>query len=119
MAVINCLEKLLSIEAHQRFGLPNCYGRIVYGYNRYGVENDWCGIYQVRTRYGHRTAVRETFYRDNGSNTVPQQLRRSKFAGAVTAWQALTLEQKAVYTPMAYSKKMSGYNLFLSKFMKN
>lgn len=75
------------------------------------------GIYQMRTRFGHRINVKEKFYVPTNPQTVPQQANRQDFADAVVAWQGLSDSQKQVYNKRARTRHMSGYNLFLRQKM--
>ncbi|MBU0580741.1 MAG: hypothetical protein KKA19_06160 [Candidatus Margulisbacteria bacterium] len=38
------------MEAHKKLGIPNQYGRSIYGIARYGEKNNFAGIYQTRRR---------------------------------------------------------------------
>jgi hypothetical protein len=51
-------------------------------------------------------------------DTIAQRGIRKTFADAVKSWQALTSEEKYKFTRKARSLQMSGYNLYISKFMK-
>ena len=75
------------------------------------------GIYQMPRYLGGRVCRRIDFYEYVITHTPAQQERREKFALAVAAWQNLTAEQKRLYNIKSQRKNMSGYNLFLSKFM--
>lgn len=75
------------------------------------------GIYRVRHRWGKVIQEKLPFYTPTNPQTVPQQANRQKLTNAVTAWQALTPTQKAVYNKNAIGKEMSGYNLFLSEYL--
>jgi len=56
--------------------------------------------------------------RPRNTDTSVRRKNRRKFADAVKQWQAFTAEEKAVYKKKAYGKRVSGYNLFLSMYMK-
>jgi len=75
------------------------------------------GIYQMVSYPSGRVCRRIDFYDYVITHTPAQQSRREKFASAVSAWQVLTFEQKKIYNKEAFGKHMSGYNLFLSKYM--
>jgi hypothetical protein len=51
-------------------------------------------------------------------NTFAQKSNRQSFADAVKSWQALTEEEKNKYNRKAHNLNMSGYNLYISDFMK-
>mgnify|MGYP007099592342 CR=1 FL=1 len=46
------LGKLLSIEARGKFGYSGAFGRIAFGFNRFGFYNWYCGIYQKKNLLG-------------------------------------------------------------------
>lgn len=50
--------------------------------------------------------------------TPAQLARRAQFAAAVAAWQAMSLEQQKKYKERAHARAISGFNLFLSEYMK-
>lgn len=49
--------------------------------------------------------------------TAPQVAWWNKFAAGVSAWQALTAEQKNEWNKKAYPLKMSGFNYFMRKHL--
>jgi hypothetical protein len=51
-------------------------------------------------------------------DTIAQRSNRQSFADAVKSWQALTEEEKNKYNRKAHNTQMSGYNLYISDFMK-
>jgi len=75
------------------------------------------GIYRSRVQNGIRSNEKLKFYSPTNPQTEAQQANRQKIADAVTAWQALTNEQKAVYNKKAISRRMSGYNLFIKEHL--
>jgi len=75
------------------------------------------GIYRVRHRWGKTIQEKLPFYVPTNPQTEAQQAWRQVYADSVTAWQALTPEQKAVYNENAKGKKMSGYNFFQKEYL--
>jgi hypothetical protein len=51
-------------------------------------------------------------------DTEAQRIVRCAFGDAVRSWQAMTSDQKHEYIRKARYLNMSGYNLFISKYMK-
>ena len=74
-------------------------GRLVY-YNRRGTE---CIRRHVVPR---------------NPDTNAQRTIRTSFSDAVHAWQALPLSEKAQWNHKARYKPMTGYNMFVSRYMK-
>jgi alpha-ketoglutarate-dependent taurine dioxygenase len=52
-------------------------------------------------------------------DTECQRQNRKTFADAVKSWQALSAEEKRSFNRKAMRKRMSGYNLFISQYMKS
>ncbi len=50
--------------------------------------------------------------------TEPQVKCRGNFGGSVKAWQVLPEEEKAIYRARAKRKRKSGYNLFMSEYLR-
>ncbi|HOO70838.1 MAG TPA: hypothetical protein PK926_03675 [Spirochaetota bacterium] len=77
------------------------------------------------------TIGRMVFYHRNGRviarrwvmppnpDTPAQRKNRSRFKEAMSAWKALTDDEKAAYTKKARGSGMTGHNLFISGWMKN
>lgn len=106
MVVISGIHKGIGIEIRKKLGSagsPDPKGMY--------------GIYQVRTRFGRRTQVKEKFYTPTNPQTPAQQANRQKFANGVTAWNNLTDQQKAVYNEKAKRENFYGYNIFMREYL--
>jgi len=97
-------------------------GLFHYGIYEYGAENeigrDLDGVYQMRNSIEGRTAVKMRFQKTR--EETPTEARVAvwnKFANAMSAWQALTDEQKVVYNERAKGIKKTGANIFISEYM--
>ncbi len=75
------------------------------------------GIWQNRKTRRGKVPIRMKFYAPTNPRTVDQQANRTKFAEAMTAWQALTPEQKKSYNERARKRQMFGHNLFIKEYM--
>lgn len=117
MAIIYPTTHFIAFETRGKIGKPYKYGLRRYGQFLYGQKQPKWGIYQIRTRGGHRTHVQMIHYKPTNPQTETQQANRQKYADGVAAWQSLTDEQKSVYNSKAKSKRMSGYNLFLREYL--
>ena len=58
-----------------------------------------------------------TYVVPRNPDTFAQRITRKAFAVAVKSWQALTADEKYVFTRKARNTCMSGYNLFISQYM--
>lgn len=130
MSVISPQEKKVYGMARKRWGKPPCFGQLVFGLSDYGSDMQYLnlgadspvllsGIYQVRTQYNKKVCVREKYYMPKDPKTAGQVARRSVFASAVSAWQALSDEVKEEYKKLAYCQPKSGYNIFLGEYLKS
>jgi hypothetical protein len=61
---------------------------------------------------------RRRYVKPSNPNTPAQQKVRNSFTNGVDKWHAFNAIQAQAYTPMASGLKMSGYNLFLSRWQK-
>jgi len=127
---ISPFDTLKSLAVTNIYGTSAGYGFAVFGRAQFGDENWEGGIYQKRvTGYNQTGRIsgrkRKTYYvlmRDNPTtnpNTEDQQIQRSKFADAVASWQGLTNEQKANYNQRSNIGHKSGYNVYISEYMKS
>lgn len=112
------ISELKSISGSQKIGKPNNYGEVVYAWSQYGDNNPVSGIWRIQHKNGKRYTQRMAFFDNRITHTIPQNARRTKFASAVSAWQAFTLDEKKVYNIKARGLNMYGYQLFISKYMK-
>jgi hypothetical protein len=117
MPVLHPIARLKSIRSQQKIGYRVGYGGSEYGVTALGVPVDFAGIYRVRHYNQKVYHEKMDFYTYVITHTDPQNVNRGKFANAVSAWQALTTEQKAVYNKRAVGRHMFGYHLFLREFM--
>lgn len=106
------------------------FGAIRFGYGKYGDDNLAQGIYQRRhtgyNNHGYIAGlpknvyyVRMKSYRPTNPNTESQQIARQVFREVIAEWQALTNEQKRVYSERGAKRNLSGYNVFISEHLKN
>lgn len=117
MAFVNSKDSVYSLRVRGKFGEPNGFGRIIFGWSIFGTHDDRAGYYQYRhTKKGKKLVVTKHYWCEN-KRTEPQQFNRGKFSLAVLAWQNLTLEEKAIYNKLKYPANMTGYNRFLRLYM--
>ena len=117
MVVIEKGSHGIGLDVRGKLGAPSAYGTAGYGIFEHGTGAKFFGIYQIRTRAGKQTPVKEEYYVPTNPQTIPQQANRQKITDGVIAWQALTDSQKDVYNERAKYKKLSGYNLFLKEYL--
>jgi len=139
MALVEFKERLYSADTKKRLGQPTYYGERRYsnyyfgkeqkkvtddeygkkynGYTFYGDARTYEGIYQTRHYKGGKFTVQEKFYNPTPNYHATQQTWRGRFADAISAWQALTSQEKEVFRIKSSGKKMSGYNVFLHEYL--
>lgn len=113
------------------FELPFCFTiKKKLGNAVEAVTKPYMGIYQQRIRRkgfwtkdwqprGKKSNFKMKFYVPFNPQTPAQQANRQKLADAVSAWQALTDEQKQEYNITARGRTWDGYRLFISQFLKS
>ena len=141
MAIVGPLERLYDLGVQGSFGRPWELGQKVFGYSYYGEEeikldnktdiplSRW-GVYQKRHSfwkivdgkrkyYGPIKYIRENFYIPKESGTGGQPTTWDNFRNGMTAWRALTSEEKTEYNIRGHKMKLHGVNLFLRNWLKS
>lgn len=107
MAVVNLKGKLGSMQIWGKLGRPGLPDPA-------GIA----GIYKRRkTRLGVEI-IKMHFYQPTGLPSDSQVAQRAKLRTAVIAWQALPTDEKKHYNKLSRNYQMTGFNLFLSRYMK-
>lgn len=117
MPIVPIDESNLSIRIKKKLATSTALAEHLLGVTITGTPVDIYGIYQDRTNQRGIPIVRMKSYRPTNPQTVPQQANRSKFADAMTSWQSLTSEQKAVYNKRGKRLHMTGHNLYIKEYM--
>lgn len=113
------MGKLLSLDARGKFGISGAFGRIAFGYTALGFYSWWSGIYSKKYYFGKPYISRMKFYRPTNNRMLGQQNWRYIHAFATSLWQSLTTEEKQPFELKGKMNRMTGYNFFLSLFLKN
>ena len=133
------VDKLLSVIPRKRLGLWRLFGTSQFGHSNYGLDEIYynrtgcgkarlgidsfgdiiifSGLYNIYHANGKTKFYRDSFYIPDNPRTLTQQTNRAKMTAAVLAWKALTDDEKLFYNKRAFGKRMSGYNLFLKKYL--
>lgn len=112
-------DRANSLTISKKLGWPWGYGKAWFGISRYGDDFEHSGIYQRRPTKKGQIFVRENFYWPTDTITEDRLAVRIAFATAVAQWQALDEEDKQYYRDLQYPRFMSGYNRFLSLWLKD
>jgi hypothetical protein len=118
MAVIGWKERAYSLGVRGKIGKPDTVGDFWLGYSDLGYQNKFSGIYQSRPRKTGRIHVKMKYCIPPQPRTTKQQGGRIKFALAVDSWNNLPFENQVVWNKKRYPYHMSGYNRFISNYLK-
>ncbi len=119
MAIVENEKKLKSYDVRGKFGFSQDYGNALYGYTRFGEQNDSAGCYQrKRTAQGYKLFKQRIYFPTN-PRTVPQQAWRAIFTSAMTAWTSLSPTDKSSWKRRAKAYHIHGHNLFLRYFLNS
>lgn len=119
MIAVNGLGEKFAFSARKKLGHSGTFGFRRHGDLRFGNASRLDGVYQTRHKNGVSETVRMRYYRPINPASIPQEANRAKFAAAMTAWHALTTEQKAVYTTRAKKRGLFGRNLFIREYYQS
>lgn len=118
MGKLTTPQKIISLQTRGRFGRPSSYGKAHFGFNLLGADDSLAGVYQKATFADGRAISLRPFYWPSNPQTAPQQARRTLFQEGVSAYRALTEEELAVINEAGRRRRMTGYNYFLSKWLR-
>lgn len=130
MPFIGVCEKIPAETIRKRLGKPNLFGWIIFGWSEFGDDNPVSGVYQQRRNRKWDGVggfiigkVQKNFFQKPAWPVQPPSAARDaqqeKFRTALSAWQALTNEQKLLYNQIARKKQKRGYDYFMSKTLKS
>lgn len=130
MPFVTPLEGIPALRKQRKLGRPNMLGWHTLGFSELGDTNIFSAVYQMRrrrlnfwTRLLQLTGNNENFMQKmswpSNPQTEIQQANRAKFATALLAWQALTLEEKRGYNESAAKENRRGYDVFMSQWLKS
>src|SRR5574337_392216 len=108
--IVDKKTALVSLNARGKLGYTAAVGFARCGISRCGSSKLYGGIYQrKKTLNGWRTS-RMRYYRPSNPQTTAQQAWRSIFASGLTAWRALTDDERKLLSKQALSYRMTGFN---------
>lgn len=118
MGIVTPIEALVSVRSIQKFGLPNRFGWVRFGWSQFGDSNPYAGYYQTRKGKKGRILVKMKPYWPPQNPGLAEQARRTLFANGVAAWKLLDADSKAYYNKLQYPKAQSGFNRFMSLWVR-
>lgn len=109
----------MAFDVRGSFGYSGAFGRIAFGFNRFGFY-DWnCGIYQKKYYYGEPYISKMKFYRPTNPRTLLQQSWRSIFTAGSVHWSSFTTNDKKSYNMRAKAYYMTGFNLHQREWLSS
>lgn len=118
MVVVAWKDRWLCMELRGKMGRPIELGNFWLGLSELGDQNPMSGVWQRRKRKKGQIIVKMKYGVPPYVNTPIQRSRRSKFASAITAWNSLDVDEQIKWNKKSSPKGMSGYNRFISWYMK-
>jgi len=116
---VNNIDKLLSIDARGAFGFSGGFGKIRFGFNRFGFYTKYAGIYSKQNNKAPFAISLKQHYRPTNPQTIHQQNWRFTLAYAWFLWSNVSAIDKEKWRLKGLDKYMSGSNAFTSNFLKN
>ena len=111
-------KTVFSINPYGRLGYTNADRLKLRTYADALLTNPYAGIYRRRRRRGKLYIQKAPFYEPTNMQTEPQQAWRGIFSNACFAYKSLAPNQKLFYNKWGSVYKMSGWNKFISEYMK-
>lgn len=130
MPYVDWPQKAMGFTIRKRLGTPNMFGWIIPSWSEYGDDNEYSAVYQQRRpRQGNgldgpiQFGSQKNFMQRPAWPIQPPSAARdaqqAKFSTAISMWQALTDEEKAVYNTIASRRSKRGFDYFMSKTLKS
>lgn len=128
MAIVDRMKDLPCLAVRGKHSLPGGLGDFVLGKSQLGYLDEKNGVYQMRHRLkpgvpytldkrSPKVAVKCKYYWPPYPGVAGQIASREKFQNAMTAWNALTFEQKAPWKARAAKAHQPMPNLFVKAYM--
>lgn len=118
MVILTGASRLIGHEPKKKLGFSQDYGHALFGYCEFGADNRWAGIYRKYTNDKKNYLIKMRHYVPSYSSSLAIVASRTEFANAIIAWRALDSDTKLYYEKWGRKYKMSGYNKYISEYMK-
>lgn len=119
MAKVTPTTGLFALAEWGKFGKPNGVGEIWPGWSEMGDWEPRAGYYKRQWNGHAKCKTRTRFYWPKKHTSGPGFDRYTIFRNGVTAWHALTDEERLVYNNLRYPFSQTGFNRFMSKYLKS
>jgi hypothetical protein len=111
-------DKMAGLDIRGTFGYSGAFGRIAYGFNRFGFYDWRCGIYQKKYYFGKPYLSKMKFYRPTNPRTLKQQNWRAVCAYAWVLWADTDSLTRSKWGKIGARRRISGANAFMSNWLK-
>ena len=118
MVVVEMGEEAKAIEIRGALGAPNGFGDVYFGWSDFGDWFEQAGFYQRRPSKNGQVIVKMSHYWPQNNQHEAQQAWRGVFADGVTAWKALTTEEKLAWKKKKWPRNMLGFHRFMHYYLK-
>jgi len=118
MVILTGGSRLVGHEPRKKLGFSQDYGHALFGYVEFGADNPYAGIYRKYTNDKKNHLIKMRHYVPSYSSSPAIVASRISFASAISAWRALSAPDKEFYETWGKKYKMSGYNKYISEYMK-
>lgn len=113
MVIISDNRRYIGIDFRGKYGYSANFGRAKFSYNKFGLNNIFAGVYQLRyTKKGKKISLSK-HSKPTNPNTIDQFFTRFRFCYAVRIWHLSSPQYQAEYNTRAKKFKMTGYNLHI------
>lgn len=119
MAIVDHIENQKVFMVQGMLGAPNGLGLFKPAWSKMGYKFRSAAIYRRDGRWDRKRIIKCKHYRTANPRTTAQQANRTKLAGAVAAWHALSDSEKQVYRKRSHPPRMTGYCRFVREYMLN
>jgi len=110
-------DKIAGLDIRGTFGYSGAFGRIAFGFNRFGFYDWRCGIYQKKYYFGKPYISKMKFYRSSNPRTLAQQNWRAVCAYAWILWADVSAPARKSLAERGAKIGITGANLFMSEWL--
>lgn len=116
---LSTLEAEMSVRARGKTGFSIGLGFGRFGYSRFGAPKSFGGIYAKYYTLDGPRILRVRFMRPTNPQTTAQQNWRSNLASGWSVYNSLTDAEKKSLSTQARRYRLSGPQLFMSRYLKS
>lgn len=111
--------KIIGAQPRKRLGFSQDYGLAYFGFCLLGDNNMFSGTYQKHYVWNKPYFIKKRIYYPVYKRTKLQGIQRNKFSRSIARWHEMLEAKRNIYNERAKGKNLSGYNLFISEYMRD